>query len=75
MKDDNENFIIGGATIYRLMIDKVSKMYITRINEEFEGDVYFPEIKEEEWEIVEREKGLKDEKNPFDYEYITYLRK
>ena len=75
MKDDNENFIIGGATIYRLMIDKVSKMYITRINEEFEGDVYFPEIKEEEWEIVEREKGLKDEKNPFDYEYITYVRK
>lgn len=75
INDDNENFVIGGATIYRLLIGKVNKMYITRINEEFEGDVYFPEINENEWEIVEREKGIKDEKNPFDYEYITYVRK
>lgn len=75
INDDNENFVIGGATIYRLLIGKVDKMYITRINEEFEGDVYFPEIIEKEWEIIEREKGLKDEKNPFDYEYITYVRK
>lgn len=75
INDDNENFVIGGATIYRLLIGKVNKMYITRINEEFEGDVYFPEINENEWEIVESEKGIKDEKNPFDYEYITYVRK
>ena len=75
MNDENENFIIGGATIYRLMINKVNKMYITRINEEFEGDVYFPEFNEDEWEIIEKEKGLKDEKNPFDYDYITYVRK
>ena len=75
INDENENFIIGGATIYSLMINKVNKMYITRINECFEGDVYFPEFNEEEWEIVEKEKGLKDEKNPFDYDYITYVRK
>ena len=29
--DDNENFLIGGATMYALLINKVSKMYITRI--------------------------------------------
>lgn len=75
INDNNENFIIGGATIYRLMINKVNKMYITRINEEFDGDVYFPDINDEEWEIIEREKGIKDEKNPFEYEYITYVRK
>ena len=27
-----------------------------------------------EWKVTEREKGLKDEKNPFDYEYVTYER-
>ena len=75
INDDNENFIIGGATIYRLMINKVNKMYITRINEEFDGDVYFPEINENDWKIIEIEKGIKDEKNPFDYEYITYVKK
>ena len=67
-----ENFVIGGATIYKLLMPKANKLYITKINQEFEGDVYFPEIDENEWKIVETEKGVKDEKNPYDYEYVTY---
>lgn len=70
-----ENFIIGGATIYKLLMPYANKMYITKINEEFEGDVYFPQIDEKEWNIVETEKGLTNEQNPFDYEYVTYIRK
>lgn len=69
---EEENFIIGGATIYKLMLPKVDKLYITKINQEFDGDVYFPEISEENWKITQRIKGKKDEKNPYDYEYITY---
>lgn len=69
---EEENFIIGGATIYKLMLPKVDKLYITKINQEFDGDVYFPEINEETWKITQRVKGKKDEKNPYDYEYITY---
>ncbi len=52
-----------------------NKMYITEINEEFEGDVYFPQIDSKVWQEVEREKGIKNEKNPYDYEYVTYVRK
>ena len=70
---EEENFVIGGATIYKLLMPYADKMY-THINEEFEGDVYFPEISEKDWKITEREKGLRDEKNPFDYEYVTYER-
>lgn len=75
INSEDENFIIGGATIYRLLMPYANKMYITEINQEFEGDVSFPEINKEEWEVTEVEKGLKDEKNPFDYNYVTYLRK
>lgn len=75
IESEEEHFIIGGATIYKLLMPYASKMYITHINQEFEGDVYFPKIDEKDWEVVEREKGLKDEKNPFDYEYVTYVRK
>ena len=70
-----ENFVIGGATIYKLLMPYVSKLYITKINQDFEGDVYFPEIKDTEWKEISKEKGLKNEENPYDYEYITYIRK
>lgn len=71
---DEENFVIGGATIYKLLLPMCSKLYITQLDKDFEGDVYFPEINEEEWKIIEREEGKKDE-NPFKYEYVTYVRK
>ena len=70
-----ENFVIGGATIYKLLMPYANKLYLTKIHQSFEGDVSFPEVKEEEWKIVEREKGLKNEENPFDYDYITLIRK
>ena len=74
IKDEEEHFVIGGATMYRLLMPYCTKMYITEINQEFDGDVSFPEINMSEWKVTEREKGLKDEKNPFDYEYVKYER-
>ena len=75
INSDEENFVIGGATIYKLLMPYCNKLYITHIDEEFEGDVYFPEIDENIWEIAEEETGLKDDANPFDYRYVTYVRK
>lgn len=75
INSNEENFIIGGATIYKLLMPYANKMYITKINEDFDGDAFFPEIKEDEWKIVDTQKGIKDEQNPFDYDYITYVRK
>ena len=75
INDSQEHFVIGGATMYRLLMPYCNKMYITEINQDFEGDVSFPTINPDEWEIIETEKGLKDEKNPYDYTFVTYIRK
>lgn len=75
IKDTEEHFIIGGATIYKLLMPKANKIYLTLIHEKFDGDVYFPEISDEEWKIVDRTAGITDEKNPYNYEFITYVRK
>mgnify|MGYP005779101757 CR=1 FL=1 len=75
INDDKEYFVIGGAIIYSQLISKTSKMYITRIHKVYEGDAYFPKINEEDWKVVETRQGIKDEKNPYDYEFITYVRK
>lgn len=74
IESQEENFVLGGASIYELLMPYATKMYITKIEHNFEGDRYFPEIKENEWRMVSVEKGLKNEKNPYDYEHINYVR-
>ena len=70
-----ENFVIGGATMYKLLMPYANKMYITEIDKNFDGDVYFPEISLNEWKVTEREEGPEDNENDFEYEYVTYERK
>ncbi len=72
-KDNQEHFVIGGAMIYKLLLPKCNRLYITEIDEEFEGDTFFPEIKQDEWKIVKKETGPQDD-NTFKYYYIDYER-
>ncbi len=73
IQDEAEHFVIGGAMIYKLLMPKCNKLYITQVEKEFEGDTFFPEINEKEWKIVKEEIGPKDE-NDFEYRYIDYER-
>ena len=75
IEDKNENFVIGGAMIYNLLMPYVTKLYVTQINKEFEGDAFFPRIDEGKWKEIERISGIKDENIKFDYEFVTYERK
>lgn len=46
---DNEFMVIGGASIYEQFIGNADKMLLTEIDAESKADVYFPEIKQDEW--------------------------
>ena len=72
--NDEENFVIGGAMIYNLLMPHVKKMYVTEINKDFEGDTFFPKINEEIWKVTNREQGVMDEYNNLEYEFVTYER-
>ena len=37
-------YIIGGANLFKRTIDRVDGIYMTRIDEDFEGDTYFPKL-------------------------------
>ena len=51
--DENEEvFCIGGAEIYRLAMPLADKIYLTRIDREFQGDTFFPEIDMSAWRCV-----------------------
>ena len=72
---DKEIFVIGGESIFKLFLPYAQRMYLTMIYEKFEGDIFFPEFEENEWRLVYSEKGIKDKKNPYDYEFRIYERK
>ncbi|MCX6247960.1 MAG: dihydrofolate reductase [Bacteroidetes bacterium] len=72
---EEENFIIGGASVYAQFLPFTDRLYLTWVNKKFEGDVFFPEIDFEEWEIISREDFPLDEQLGFSYSYIVYDRK
>lgn len=72
---DEEFFVIGGGDIFKQVIDIADRMYITLIDESFDGDVYFPVFSEDEWHVTSKVKGEKDDKNPYDYYFYQYDRK
>ena len=74
IEDEEENFVIGGAMIYNLLMPYVSKMYVTEIDKEFDGDTFFPRIDSEKWKEISREVAQEDSKNNFKYEYVIYER-
>lgn len=50
---DEDVFIIGGGEIYNQTINMADKLYITHVNAEHDGDVFFPEIDPKVWQKVE----------------------
>ncbi|MCX8129960.1 MAG: dihydrofolate reductase [Clostridia bacterium] len=71
---DEDVFVIGGANIYNEFINYAQRLYITLIEETFIGDAFFPEIDSAGWKLISKEKGIKDEKNPYDYCFMLYDR-
>ncbi len=76
-KDNNEVYLIGGAQIYKEALEKnlVDCLDITHVHQEFEADVFFPEIDATIWIETQREDFKKDEKNAYDYSFVKYLKK
>ncbi len=75
MDSDNENFIIGGGSIYNQFMPIADKLYITRVHKEFEADTFFPEISLDEWELISSENCDDDPQNDFTYTFEVYTRK
>ncbi len=72
IESEEEAFVIGGAMMYNFLMPYVSKMYVTEIEREFEGDAFFPRIDDKKWKEVSREKGPEDGENNFEYNYVVY---
>lgn len=67
-------FIIGGHDIYRMGLKIADDMYLTRVEAEVEGDVYFPEINQKEWLLDGGTYYEADERNEYDFAIMRFSR-
>lgn len=74
VKNESESFIIGGGMIYRQFFPLAGKLYLTLVHQDFDADIYFPEIDYSQWDEFGREDHY-DEKNGFNYSYLDLKRK
>lgn len=72
---EEEVFIIGGAEIYKDALPLADFLYLTRLEESFEADVYFPDFDLSAWDLIQEEHYPADDKNPHSHTYQTYRRK
>lgn len=63
-----ESFVIGGEHMYRELLPYADTMYITEIEEDFEGDAYFPRFDPFRWTLEESVEG----EGEFPHRFCTY---
>lgn len=71
LKDQQEIFVAGGGEIYKEALPYADKIYLTVIEREIEGNIYFPEFNKDDFNITYQERI--DGEIP--YTYYTYERK
>jgi dihydrofolate reductase len=69
-----ELFVIGGAEVYRLFLPVAGRLYITWIDAEVPGDVFFPEVAWDEWRITGEWPAPPDAGSPLPHRFVDYER-
>ena len=73
--DDEQVFIMGGASVYKQAMPLADRLYMTEIDAEAaEADVYFPAIDHELWHETKRDVRRADDRHPCDYAFVDYER-
>lgn len=72
--ETGEACVIGGQRIFEQFLPLTDQIELTVIHASPDGDTFFPELSDTEWRIVNQEKHSSDERNGFDYTFLTYER-
>lgn len=71
---ETEAFIIGGGQIYELSKSYWDKLYLTEVDLEVDGDIFFPQLNQDEWKLISSEHHEPDEKNEHPYTFKIFER-
>lgn len=71
---EEEVFIIGGAQIYALAMEVADRLYLTRVEHDYQGDTSFPEWDESKWKLLSRTPYERGEKYEYPFAFECYDR-
>lgn len=71
----DEVMIIGGGELYRQALDCADRMILTEVDCEPQADTWFPDWDRGQWEQISIRQEQADEKNPFAYRVVEWVRK
>jgi dihydrofolate reductase len=66
-----EVMVIGGGKVYEQMLPLAGRIYLTRVHAQPDGDTFFPEIRSDEWRVVEKTDFRADENRPCGFSFVT----
>lgn len=69
LHDSLEVFVIGGAQIFEEALPQADKLYVTWIEEDIQGDAYFPEFDPARFKIIDSSGRISE---PLPHEYVDY---
>jgi dihydrofolate reductase len=69
-----ECMVIGGAGLYRHALPIAERIYLTRVHADVVGDVYFPELAWDQWNLLDSTDRPADAANPYDLSFMTFQR-
>ena len=59
-------FVVGGASVYRALLDRCDTAYVTKLDRAYEADCWFPNLDEDsDWTLAE-------ESEPMEHEGLTF---
>ncbi|CAI08630.1 dihydrofolate reductase [Aromatoleum aromaticum] len=72
---DETVFVIGGAELYRQLLDSADALLLTEVHADVAGDAYFPPFDRGDFDEVRREQHDADAHNEFSFDFVEYRRK
>lgn len=71
---DQEIFVMGGAQIYAEALSVVDRLYITRVERDYDGDTSFPKIDYSQWWLVSEQRYERGEEFDAPFAFLCYDR-
>ena len=73
--NEEEVFICGGRSIYAEALNIADRLYLTRIHDDYQTDIFFPDFEPADWDEISSDFHPADQKNTSPFTFFVYDRR